>query len=145
MRDMAWLRPGFRGRVHLQTLSVTPHMIALLIIGVLLMIPALGLLVTSVRTDTAADTRGWWTGLLRFWEVDQWTISNCREVLSGGMGTAFVNSIVVAVPATIIPILIAAFAASAFTFMRFPGRVRDRHLDARGADPGGLRPDAAAV
>ncbi len=96
--------------------------IALLIICLLWMIPALGLLVTSIRTDTAAETSGWWTGLFRFWETDQRTAGNYREVLQGGMGTAFVNSIVVAMPATIIPILIAAFAAYAFTFMRFPGR-----------------------
>ena len=35
---------------------------------------------------------------------------------------AFLNSITVAVPATIIPILIAAFAAYGFAWMRFPGR-----------------------
>ena len=38
------------------------------------------------------------------------------------MGTAFVNSLAITLPATIIPILIAAFAAYAFTFMQFPGR-----------------------
>ena len=38
------------------------------------------------------------------------------------MGAAFVNSLAITVPATIIPILIAAFAAYAFTFMQFPGR-----------------------
>ena len=38
------------------------------------------------------------------------------------MGSAFINSIVVSVPATVIPILFAAFAAYAFTFMQFPGR-----------------------
>lgn len=38
------------------------------------------------------------------------------------MSTAFVNSLSVAIPATVIPILIAAFAAYAFAWMRFPGR-----------------------
>ena len=38
------------------------------------------------------------------------------------MGQAFINSFVVTVPATIIPILIAAFAAYAFTFMEWRGR-----------------------
>jgi len=38
------------------------------------------------------------------------------------MSNAFINSLTVAVPATIIPILIAAFAAYAFAWMRFPGR-----------------------
>ncbi len=38
------------------------------------------------------------------------------------MVTAFLNSLTVTVPATIIPILLAAFAAYAFAWMRFPGR-----------------------
>jgi alpha-glucoside transport system permease protein len=38
------------------------------------------------------------------------------------MGSAFLNTIVVAIPATVIPILMAAFAAHAFAWMRFPGR-----------------------
>jgi alpha-glucoside transport system permease protein len=38
------------------------------------------------------------------------------------MGSAFVNTLVVAIPATVIPILMAAFAAHAFAWMRFPGR-----------------------
>ena len=38
------------------------------------------------------------------------------------LGTAFLNSIAVAVPATIIPILIAAFAAFGFAWLNFPGR-----------------------
>ncbi len=35
---------------------------------------------------------------------------------------AFLNSIIVTIPATVIPILIAAFAAYGFAWMRFPGR-----------------------
>jgi alpha-glucoside transport system permease protein len=38
------------------------------------------------------------------------------------MGSAFLNTLVVAIPATVIPILMAAFAAHAFAWMRFPGR-----------------------
>jgi alpha-glucoside transport system permease protein len=38
------------------------------------------------------------------------------------MGKAFLNSLTVAIPATVIPILFAAFAAYAFAWMRFPGR-----------------------
>jgi alpha-glucoside transport system permease protein len=38
------------------------------------------------------------------------------------MGEAFINSLIVAIPATVIPITIAAFAAYAFAWMDFPGR-----------------------
>jgi alpha-glucoside transport system permease protein len=52
------------------------------------------------------------------------TLDNYRTVLtSQGIGQAFVNSLTVAVPATIIPILISAFAAYALSWMQFPGRV----------------------
>lgn len=53
----------------------------------------------------------------------QFTLDNYREVLtSSGIGQSFVNSFTVTVPATIIPILIAAFAAYALAWMSFPGR-----------------------
>lgn len=51
------------------------------------------------------------------------TLVNYIEVLtSEGIGQSFLNTLTVAVPATIIPILIAAFAAYAFAWMDFPGR-----------------------
>ncbi|MDX1412583.1 MAG: carbohydrate ABC transporter permease [Candidatus Promineifilaceae bacterium] len=47
-----------------------------------------------------------------------------NEVLIPGenMTNAFLNSLAVAIPATLIPILIAAFAAYGFAWMNFPGR-----------------------
>jgi alpha-glucoside transport system permease protein len=51
------------------------------------------------------------------------TLANYQEVLtSEGLGQSFINSLTVTVPATIIPILIAAFAAYALAWMKFPGR-----------------------
>ncbi|OGO32878.1 MAG: sugar ABC transporter permease [Chloroflexi bacterium RBG_16_54_18] len=45
------------------------------------------------------------------------------EIIPGqGLSQAFLNSLAVAIPSTIIPILIAAFAAYAFAWMSFPGR-----------------------
>ncbi|MDJ0685674.1 MAG: carbohydrate ABC transporter permease [Alphaproteobacteria bacterium] len=53
----------------------------------------------------------------------RFTLENYRNVLtSEGVLQSFVNSMTVAVPATIIPILIAAFAAYALAWMKFPGR-----------------------
>ena len=55
------------------------------------------------------------------------TLDNYRNVLfsstaAAGVGQSFINTLTVAIPATIIPILIAAFAAYALAWMEFPGR-----------------------
>jgi alpha-glucoside transport system permease protein len=51
------------------------------------------------------------------------TTENYRTVLTAqGIGQSFVNSLTVAIPSTIIPILISAFAAYALSWMEFPGR-----------------------
>ena len=53
----------------------------------------------------------------------QFTLDNYRTVLTAeNMDQAFINTLTVTVPATIIPILIAAFAAYALAWMDFPGR-----------------------
>ena len=68
-------------------------------------------------------TSGWWTTLAHPFNFTQWTLVNYENVLSAdGMFAAFVNSLVVTIPATIIPITIAAFAAYAFAWIEFRGR-----------------------
>jgi alpha-glucoside transport system permease protein len=53
----------------------------------------------------------------------EWTIENYRIALDqGGFGNAFLNSLAVTIPSTVIPITIAAFAAYAFSWMEFRGR-----------------------
>jgi alpha-glucoside transport system permease protein len=86
-------------------------------------IPILGTLITSFRPVSDAESSGWWTvftdpGSLNF------TLDNYDQALTGqvDMGNAFINSLAITLPATFIPILIAAFAAYAFTFMEFWGR-----------------------
>jgi alpha-glucoside transport system permease protein len=54
----------------------------------------------------------------------RFTDGSGKEIVSQGsnLGGAFLNSVAVAIPATIIPILIAAFAAYGFAWLNFPGR-----------------------
>ncbi|NYS25841.1 carbohydrate ABC transporter permease [Rhodobacteraceae bacterium 2376] len=53
----------------------------------------------------------------------QFTLANYNTVLrADGMDRAFINTLTVTIPATVIPILIAAFAAYALAWMDFPGR-----------------------
>lgn len=56
-------------------------------------------------------------------EAPKFTTENYRTVLfSEGIGQSFVNTLTVTIPATVIPILIAAYAAYALSWMQFPGR-----------------------
>jgi alpha-glucoside transport system permease protein len=82
-----------------------------------------GLGITSFRPQDDATTTGWWTIFTDPSSLTRLTLENYSDVFErADMGTAFVNSLAITLPATIIPILIAAFAAYAFTFMQFPGR-----------------------
>ena len=96
--------------------------ITLATIVLLWTIPTIGLLVSSFRDPQAVRTSGWWTAFASPLEFTQWTLENYEIVLSGGMANAFVNSLMVSIPATVIPITAAAFAAYAFSWMEFRGR-----------------------
>ena len=96
--------------------------IVMLVLCVLWLVPTVGIIVTSFRTPDAALSSGWWTVITSPLDFTQWTISNYRDAWDAGMGNSFLNSFAVVLPATIIPIMIAAFAAYAFTFMEFPFR-----------------------
>jgi alpha-glucoside transport system permease protein len=97
-------------------------LLTLVLVCALWSIPTLGLLISSFREEQAVESSGWWTVFANPFDFGQWTLDNYSQVLSSGMANAFLNSIVVAVPATLIPLMVAAFAAYAFTFMRFRGR-----------------------
>ena len=97
--------------------------LAVTAIAVTWLVPTIGLLVSSFRTRTEIQTSGWWTVIGTLFEFKQWTIGNYESVMAAdGMGNAFLNSLAVTIPATVIPITIAAFAAYAFAWMEFRGR-----------------------
>ena len=94
--------------------------VVVIAIMALWLLPTFGLLVNSVRPAQAVASSGWWTGLFPPYNF---TLENYQQVLSrGGMSQAFVNSLLITIPSTIIPISVAAFAAYAFSWMKFPGR-----------------------
>jgi alpha-glucoside transport system permease protein len=66
---------------------------------------------------------GWWTIFAHPFELTQFTVANYERVLTAeGLFGAFINSLIVTVPATVIPITLAAFAAYGFAWTRFRGR-----------------------
>lgn len=101
----------------------TPVHITLIILTFIWTLPTVGLLINSLRPETPAKTTGWWTIFQTPFEFTQFTLDNYGSVLTQqGMGQSFLNSLTIAIPATTIPILAAAFAAYAFSWMEFPGR-----------------------
>ena len=104
-------------------LAKAPVHIAVIAIAFVWTLPTLGLLISSLRPPDDIISSGWWNVFLHPLEFTQFTLSNYGDVLaSQGMGQAFLNSLVIAIPATIIPISIATFAAYALAWMDFPGR-----------------------
>jgi alpha-glucoside transport system permease protein len=97
--------------------------ITVLVIVLVWLIPTIGVLVSSFRQEELVDTTGWWTAIPHLFDVSEWTLENYSLALdTGGFGNAFLNSLAVAIPSTVIPITIAAFAAYAFSWMEFRGR-----------------------
>ena len=97
----------------------TPLHFALIAIAVIWLIPTVGLAVTSFRPRGDIQASSWWSSLFDW----SFTLDNYDEVLSrGNMGSSFVNSLVITIPSTLLPLAIAALAAYAFSWIRFPFR-----------------------
>lgn len=100
-----------------------PVKLVVLTIIVIWLVPTLGMLITSFRPRADIDSSGWWTVFGNLFDSGSWTLDNYDEVLNKrGFGNAFLNTLSVTIPATVIPITVAAFAAYAFSWMNFPAR-----------------------
>lgn len=97
--------------------------VGVILIAAVWSLPTAGVLISSLRHPSEVLSSGWWNVFLHPFEGAQLTLTNYSNVISAeGLGNAFVNSLIVTIPSTIIPITLAAFAAYAFAWMRFPGR-----------------------
>ena len=97
-------------------------LIVLIILAAFWLVPTVGLFITSLREKTEAQRTGWWDVLLNPFSQD-WDISSYTTVLTEkNLGTSFISSMAVTIPATILPLLFAAYAAFGFTFLKFRGR-----------------------
>ena len=103
-----------------RALTRTPLHVFFLVIAVLWLLPSLGLLATSLRPVDLFPNSGWWTVLQH---PSQLTAVNYRTLFGDPlMARGLINSVLIAVPATVIPILVATLAAYASTFLEFRGR-----------------------
>ncbi len=99
-----------------------PIYLTVILVATLWTIPTLGLLVNSFREPRSIRGTGWWTVFGSLFDGGTWTLDNYSRVLDEGFGNAFANTLAVSIPSVVIPITIAAFAAYAFAWMKFPGR-----------------------
>ncbi len=108
--------PPRRGR----NLARIPLHLVIILVCIIWLVPTVALLVSSFRPINLIATTGWWTALKPPFNFNlNLYIQDLTQV---GLGTSFLNSLFITIPATIIPIMVAAFAAYAFAWMDFPGR-----------------------
>ncbi|MGO4783227.1 carbohydrate ABC transporter permease [Cryobacterium sp. W22_MBD10_FK3] len=111
---------GKSARVKRRLTSRTATVVAL-VIAVLWTLPTFGLFISSFRPAGLISTTGWWT----IFQNPGFTLDNYQEVLfstsqsSPQLGAYFVNSLAIAIPATLFPLVLAAMAAYAFAWIKF--------------------------
>ncbi|HZG90175.1 MAG TPA: carbohydrate ABC transporter permease [Pseudonocardia sp.] len=97
---------------------------ALVVVALFWMLPVLGLLVASLRPESDNAATGWWTvftGL--FTAPAQLTLSNYADLLAdGAMLGSLWNTVLIAVPSTVLVVVIGSLAAYALAWIEFPGR-----------------------
>ncbi|WP_083587263.1 carbohydrate ABC transporter permease [Agrococcus sp. Marseille-P2731] len=97
--------------------------LAAIVIALLWTVPTFGLFLSSFRPADQIGTTGWWT----FFTDPQLTLDNYGEVLfsssssSPQLGEYFMNSLLISIPGTLIPLVLASLAAYAFAWVKFKG------------------------
>jgi alpha-glucoside transport system permease protein len=113
------IRAQTRSERLVRLVSRGPLHIALIGIAVLWLVPTVGLALTSFRKPPAIASSGWWHSFTQ-WD---WTLHNYDSVITAtGMGHAWVNSVIITIPATILPLTLGALAAFGFAWVPFPFR-----------------------
>jgi len=109
----------FAARI-LRYVAKTPVHIVLVVVGLLWLVPTLGLLFTSILPSSNFAVAGWWK---IFSEPSLGTLENYRDIFANGsiMHSLWVT-VQVAIGGTVLPILIGALAAYALAWLEFPGR-----------------------
>ena len=104
----------------LRILGKTPVYLFLVFIGLLWLVPTLGLLFTSLLDPTEIGRTGWWHVIT---QPSLATLDNYREIFQNDAITSAIwTTLWISLGATILPIVIASLAAYAFAWLEFPGR-----------------------
>lgn len=108
------------GSSMVRALSRAPVNVLLVVIGVLWLVPTLGLLLTSLLPAQLISAKGWWEVLA---QPSLATLENYRNIFANqAITSALLTTVWIALGGTVLPILVAALAAYALAWMEFPGR-----------------------
>ena len=115
---------SFSTRLITWTNSGLVHL-TLVILGLVWLTPSLGLLITSLRSRADIAQSGWWTSILewRFNLENYAEVLNNSELPSPGFKENIINSIIITVPSTILPIIVASLLAYVIVFTKL--RIRN--------------------
>jgi alpha-glucoside transport system permease protein len=118
--DIAGYQPKTRSERITRALAKGPLHIFLIGVGLFWLTPTLGLLITSFRTAADNGETGWWNAIT---QPRQLTLEPYKNILSDeSLISAFWNTVKIAVPASLLVVIIAALAAYAFSWINFKGR-----------------------
>jgi alpha-glucoside transport system permease protein len=104
----------------LRWLGKAPIHILLVFIGLLWLVPTIGLFMTSLFAPEDVNNIGWWK---IFTKPSLATFQNYQDIYHNeSIRSAFVTTIIISIGGTVLPILVAALAGYAFAWLEFPGR-----------------------
>lgn len=104
----------------LGVLSSSVVNVVLILVALFWLIPSIGLFITSLRSGGDNAASGWWTVFTKPAEL---TLQNYANLIQNPtIMSSFWNTIVIAVPATVLVVLLGALAAYAFAWTEFWGR-----------------------
>ena len=115
--------PGYRDTTAakiLRALAKTPLQVLLAAIGLLWLVPTIGLFITSILPQSEIVTAGWWK---IFAHPSLATFSNYSTLFhNAGLTEALKTTAYIAVGNTAIVVVVGALAGYAFAWLDFPGR-----------------------
>ena len=112
-------RERARGRF-LRRLGRSPLHVMLVVLGVLWLVPTIGLFLTSLLSAEDYLEGGWWQV---FSEPSKFTFENYSAIFDNEVITSsLVTTIWIAVGGTLLPVFVGALAGYAFAWLEFPGR-----------------------
>jgi alpha-glucoside transport system permease protein len=103
-----------------RVLTKTPVYIVLVFLGLLWLVPTIGLLFTSLLAPQDLLTEGWWQ---LFSTPSKATFENYQAVFENDtIMSSLWTTVLIAVGGTVLPIFVGAMAGYAFAWLEFPGR-----------------------